>query len=347
MIQVYLAFLIDLLIGDPRWLPHPVIVIGKGISRLESFLRIVFRVPTDGNCADQEKRSNHGTGSDHGNRPKLGTRPKREKWAGILLLIAVVGGSGGIVVGLLWLASLVSPWLAVLLNIWLISTTIAVRGLAEAGNGIRKALEQGNLEEARKLAGWIVSRDTTSLPEPEVVRAAVESVAENIVDAVIAPLFYAMIGGAPLAMAYRATNTLDSMVGYKNERYLHFGWASARFDDVLNWLPARITGLLVVAAAWVLRLSARGAWHTIRRDAAKHPSPNSGIPEAGVAGALGIRLGGRNIYHGRESFRAYMGEPSQELASRHIQQTIRILYISSGLMLLLGGILSAAARGID
>ncbi|WP_018132205.1 adenosylcobinamide-phosphate synthase CbiB [Effusibacillus pohliae] len=321
MIDVYVAFVLDLLIGDPRWLPHPVVWIGKLSGWLETVLRRLFRAPA------REAAKADAT-----------VLAKREKWAGVLLAALVVGASGGAVLGLLWLAGHIHPWLAVFANIWLISTTIAVRGLAEAGNGIRRALAAGELERARQLAGWIVSRDTRQLPEPEVVRAAVESVAENIVDAVVAPLFYAMLGGAPLAMVYRAANTLDSMVGYKNDRYLHFGWASARLDDLLNWIPARITGLLVVAAAWILRHSAAGAWRTIRRDAAKHPSPNSGIPESGVAGALGIRLGGRNIYHGRESFRAYMGEPLHELAPIHIRQTIRILYVSAGLMLAAGGI---------
>lgn len=329
MIQVYAAFIIDLVIGDPRWLPHPVILIGKVIERLEIFLRRLFRAPVaEGTIADNNSNENKASGARF-----------REKSVGILLVLLVVGGSGGFVYGLIWLANAVSPWLAVCLNAWLISTTIAVRGLAEAGNGIRKALEAGDLAEARKLAGWIVSRDTSQLPESEVVRAAVESVAENIVDAVISPLFYAMIGGAPLAMAYRAANTLDSMVGYKNDRYRYFGWASARFDDLLNWIPARISGMLVVITAGLLRYSAKGAWQTIKRDAAKHPSPNSGIPEAGVAGALGVRLGGHNIYHGRESFRAYMGEPTHELAPRHIRQTIWILYASSVLMLLVGGVL--------
>lgn len=331
MTNVYLAFLVDLLIGDPRWLPHPVVLIGKWIERLETGLRRAFRIPA-------------GTILAADNGFTLQSRPIREKWAGVLLTAIVVGGSGGVAWGMLLLAYRISPWLAAAANIWMISATLAVRGLAEAGNGIRRALERGELERARELAGWIVSRDTTQLPQPEVVRAAVESVAENIVDAVIAPLFYAMIGGAPLAMMYRAANTLDSMVGYRNDRYLHFGWSSARLDDFLNWVPARITGVLVVAAAWLLRYSPKGAWRSICRDAAKHPSPNSGIPEAGVAGALGIRLGGRNIYHGRESFRAYLGEPLQELAPVHIGQTIRILYVSSILMLLCGGAVWGAFR---
>ncbi|GAX89367.1 adenosylcobinamide-phosphate synthase CbiB [Effusibacillus lacus] len=335
MIQVYAAFLVDLLIGDPRWIPHPVIMIGKMIAGLESLLRKIFRIPVNigepvSSVPDNSREAVVSLSPEQ--------RQYRERWAGILLVLLVVGTSTGIASVVLWAAFQLHPWLAVCLNVWFISTTIAARGLAEAGNGIRKALEQGDLEEARKRAGWIVSRDTTVLPGPEVARAAVESVAENIVDAVISPLFYAMIGGAPLAMAYRAANTLDSMVGYRNDRYLYFGWASARLDDLLNWIPARLSGLLVVASAWILRYSPAGAWKTIRRDAAKHPSPNSGIPEAGVAGALGIRLGGVNIYHGRESFRAYMGESLKELSPVHIKHTIHVLYVASALMLLLGGI---------
>jgi adenosylcobinamide-phosphate synthase len=323
MIQVAIAVFLDLIVGDPRWLPHPVVLIGKCIRGLESLLRKLFFVPFPANGSPAHSDST----------------AVRERWAGILLVVLIVGGSGSLVAGILLLAYKIHPLVAAALNIWLISTTIAVKGLADAGTKIRKELEQGNLQEARKLAGWIVSRDTSKLPEPEVARAAVESVSENIVDAAVSPMFYALLGGAPLAMAYRAANTLDSMVGYKNEKYFYFGWASARFDDLLNWLPARITGVLIVVSAWLLRFNAGRALKTIRRDAKKHPSPNSGIPEAGVAGALGIRLGGINIYHGRESFRAYMGEPLNSISPQHIRQTVQILYSCTLLFLLFGGLL--------
>ena len=161
-----------------------------------------------------------------------------------------------------------------------------------------------------------------------------ETIAENIVDGVISPLFFFFLGGVPLAVAYRAANTMDSMIGYKNEKYLFFGRAAARTDDAWNYIPARITGLLLVLAAWLLKYDWREAWRMMRRDAAKHPSPNGGFTEATVAGALGIRLGGLNYYFGRPSFRTYMGEPRQELSPRHISGAIRLMYAATILFLL-------------
>ncbi len=191
----------------------------------------------------------------------------------------------------------------------------------------------------------IVGRETSHLDEPEIVRGTVETVAENIVDAVISPLLYALIGGAPLAMAYRAVNTLDSMVGYKNEKYIHLGWASARLDDIANWIPARLTALLLTVSAFILRMNGRRAWRTMRRDARKHPSPNSGFPESTVAGALGIRLGGVNVYHGVESFRAYMGDALRPMESRDILLANRLLLTVSVLFVLLALLAVWAAGG--
>jgi adenosylcobinamide-phosphate synthase len=180
------------------------------------------------------------------------------------------------------------------------------------------------------------------MDEAEVTRATVETVAENTVDGIVAPLFYAFLGGAPLALAYRAVNTLDSMVGYKNDRYRYFGMPSARLDDLANYLPARLTGLFLLAAAVLLRLRPAGALAAIRRGAGGPPSPNSGIPEAAVAGALGIRLGGLNHYQGQESFRAYMGEPVVPLVSSHVKGAIRIMYTASALAALTGTLCGAA-----
>jgi adenosylcobinamide-phosphate synthase len=173
----------------------------------------------------------------------------------------------------------------------------------------------------------VVGRDTGRLDEAEVTRATVETVAENITDGIVSPLFFAALGGVPLAFAYRAVNTLDSMVGYKNDRYLAFGWASARFDDLCNYLPARLTAFFLLLAAFLLPgFSARGAAEALMRDARKHPSPNSGYAEATVAGAMGIRLGGCNYYFGQPSWRAYMGEERERLAARHIKKTIAMMY---------------------
>ncbi|BCJ86631.1 adenosylcobinamide-phosphate synthase CbiB [Effusibacillus dendaii] len=341
MISVWLAYAVDLLLGDPRWIPHPVVMIGHLISRLERGLRFLFRAP----LLQTEPNRREEAGTANPSQQTVGQN-RRERLAGILLVLLTVGTSGGMVGGLLWLAAQASFWLAFALNIWLIAATIAIKGLAQAGRRIYDSLEQNHIEQAREQTGQIVGRDTQHLTEAEITRAAVESVAENIVDAVISPLFYAMIGGAPLAMMYRAANTLDSMVGYKNDRYRYFGWASARFDDLLNWIPARIAGMLIILTAFLFGYSGQGAWRAIRRDAAKHPSPNSGIPEAAVAGALGVRLGGFNTYQGVETFRAYMGEPLQSLSRIHIRQVIRILHISSFLMLIGGSLVWALLQSI-
>jgi adenosylcobinamide-phosphate synthase len=236
-----------------------------------------------------------------------------------------------IVKDLLYILELLHPLAGFAGGAVLLSFAITPRSLAEAGREIKDYLLAGDLVQARTKVGWIVGRDTDSLDEAGATRATVETVAENIVDGIVSPLFYAAIGGVPLAFLYRAVNTLDSMVGYKNEKYLHFGMVAARVDDVFNYIPARLTGLLIIIAAFILRYDAKGAMKTILRDAAKHPSPNSGIPEAAVAGALGIRLGGLNYYGGVASFRAYMGEPYKPLVAKHIQQTTQLMALVTGL----------------
>ena len=300
-----LAFLMDCVIGDPRSKFHPVVLIGKLIAGLETWLYS----PED---------------SD-----------KRKFWRGLLLMLLVLvicyGATAGIVYGVRRLGL---PYFSWGVEALLLSFTISPRNLAEAGREIQRYLAAGDIEEARFKVGWIVGRDTDKLTVPEITRATVETIAENIVDGVISPLFFFFLGGVPLAVAYRAANTMDSMIGYKNEKYLFFGRAAARTDDAWNYIPARITGLLLVLAAWLLKYDWREAWRMMRRDAAKHPSPNGGFTEATVAGALGIRLGGLNYYFGRPSFRTYMGEPRQALSPRHISGAIRLMYAATILFLL-------------
>ncbi len=311
---VLLAFLLDLLVGDPAWIPHPVVLIGKAIEKLERLLR------------------------------RVSQSPAALKITGILTAMTIVGASWGLTFLLVrWIFS-INYWAGAVLSIWLISTTIAARGLSEAAGEIYILLQNGSLAEARRKVGMIVGRDTGQMEPGDVIRASVETVAENIVDGVVAPLFYAFIGGAPLAMAYRAVNTLDSMLGYKNERYIDFGMASARLDDIANYIPARLTGLFLLAAAWILRMSSKGALQAVLRDAPGHPSPNSGIPEAAVAGALGVRLGGMNYYNGRGSFRAYMGKPLATLEPDHIKQTVKLMYLSSSIAVLAGLLVFCLAR---
>lgn len=298
-IYIFIAYIVDLVVGDPRFLPHPVVIIGKYISRLEKIIRKVFQ------------------------------KEAQLKKAGMLLPLVIVGGTYLVVSLLIYGVGLIHDWLAIALEIWLISTTIAVKGLGEAGMEVYRHLKNNNLVEARRSLGMIVGRDTEHLDESEISRGTVETVAENIVDAIISPLFFAVIGGAPLAMAYRAINTLDSMVGYKNEKYSNLGWASARLDDVANFIPARLTVVALLFVVWIKAFNVRNALKTIIRDARKHPSPNSGFTEAGVAGALGIQLGGLNYYGGIASNRAKMGEPYRKIMADDIINTVRIMMLTA------------------
>jgi adenosylcobinamide-phosphate synthase len=303
------AYILDRLIGDPRWLPHPVVGMGKAIAATEKQLRRIM-----------------------GRWKERGTlTPMRTRLLGVFLPIVVVGGTFSITWLLVKLADAVHPWLGWGVETVLVAITIATKGLADAGRAIWSPLVKGDLTEARRALSMVVGRDTERLDDGEIVRGAVETIAENIVDAVTAPLFFAAIGGAPLAMAYRAVNTLDAMVGYRDERYLYLGWASARLDDLANWLPARLTVCPMLAAMWVLRLDGRRAWQIIKRDAHRHPSPNSGIPEAAMAGGLHIRLGGTNWYRGVPSHRGHLGDPTEAFHPRHICQSIRVLYWTTGL----------------
>lgn len=306
---VLAAIVLDWLLGDPRRLPHPVVGIGKLITALERKLR----------SASVE--------------PVSALRTK-----GVVLTVVVTLTSLVATWGVCALLGRLHPWLGYAAHAWLISTTIAVKGLKDAAMTVYVALDQGDIVSARERVGWIVGRDTAELDEPEVSRAAVETVAENTVDAVVSPIVFALVGAAPFALFYRATNTLDSMVGYNNDKYRDFGWASAKWDDVMNYVPARLTGWLLVLAALLRRgMSARQARCAVRQFARLHPSPNSGIPESAVAGALGIELGGTNRYGGVASERARLGWPNRRLDRKDIAGAVRLLYGVS--YLIAGGLL--------
>lgn len=293
------AILIDTFLGDPRSSLHPVVMIGNCIAFLERKLL--------------NPRYSH----------------KFKKITGMLLVILVLGITYSVTWWILKLLSQIHPWAEFLGGALLLSLTISPNSLAKAGNEIYFYLVSGDLKQARFKVGWIVGRDTDKLTVSEITRATVETIAENIVDGVISPLFYFIVGGVPLAFLYRAVNTLDSMVGYKNDKYKDFGMCAARVDDLFNYIPARLTAILILLATIVLRLNLSGASKAIWNDAAKHPSPNSGLSEAGVAGALGIRLGGLNYYGGVASQRAYMGEAQTPLVPLHIKQTIHIMYTTT------------------
>ena len=297
--MVLAAVVLDLVLGDPRALPHPVVAIGRMISFLENPLCHLF---------------------------------KNARLAGVVLLVTTVGVTYAAAALLLKAAYAIAPDAGFVAGLYIGWVSLAARSLHAESGKVAKALERGDIEGARLALSYIVGRETAQLDEPEIVRGAVETVAENTGDGVIAPLFYLMLGGPPLAIAYKAVNTLDSMVGYKNERYLQFGWASARFDDLANYLPARLTGLLMVVAAPICAMSGSGAWRIMRRDCRNHTSPNSGFPEAAAAGALGVRLGGVNRYFGNLVEKPTIGDPSVPLCLKAYDGVVRLMYCSEALL---------------
>jgi adenosylcobinamide-phosphate synthase len=306
--------MLDLVIGDPQWLPHPVVAIGRLIQVLDRKLR----------CA----RLN-------------------ERFAGVLLLLVVVFCSAGSTWILLQLFSTLMPLLGWAAAIMISSTCLAARSLHKESGKVATALLDGDLPLARRYLSYIVGRDTDSLDEPEIWRAVVETVAENTSDGVIAPLFWLSIGGPVVAMAYKSVSTLDSMVGYKNQRYLQLGWASARMDDLLNYIPARLSALLLIFAAPLVGRSAFAAARITYRDRLKHPSPNSGHPESAAAGALGVRLGGVASYSGIPSWKKYIGDPLQPLDERSYRDMIKLMYISTLLMAVVCLIAAFCLRGFS
>ncbi|MBR2216471.1 MAG: cobalamin biosynthesis protein CobD [Selenomonadaceae bacterium] len=309
MLAAILAFFTDTIIGDPlgRW--HPVALMGKFIGWLE---RLFY------SAADSD-------------------RLKFIKGALLVIIVLAVSYAAGS--GLLYLAYWVRDaydfrWSEYAVTAVVLSFMIAPKSLAKAGQEIYALLAKDDLHKAREKVGLIVGRDTDKLPPGEVIRATVETVAENTIDGVISPLFFFAIGGLPLAVMYRAANTMDSMLGYRNAKYLCFGRAAARLDDLLNYLPARFTALLFIMSAFLLKLDHQSALAIMRRDAKKHPSPNGGYAEATVAGALGVRLGGVNYYFGEASRRPYMGDPSEALSPRHILEAVQMMYTATVLFLL-------------
>ncbi|WP_312475323.1 adenosylcobinamide-phosphate synthase CbiB [Neobacillus sp.] len=308
LISITFAYIIDLLIGDPPNWPHPVRWIGSIITFLE-------------------KRWN---------------QRKFKRWKGVAMLLFILLFIFSIVFLVVFIGYKIHPFIGILVESIIISTSIAQRSLKKASLEVYQPLKSGNLVQARKKLSYIVGRDTDNLDESEIARGTIETVAENTSDGVTAPLFWALIGGAPLAMVYRATNTCDSMVGYVNERYKEFGWASAKWDDVMNWIPSRLTGIIMLLGKRPECGSYRKAWEIMFRDAKKHPSPNSGWGEAAVAAILGIQLGGRNYYKGVVSNRAKMGEPIYPIQAEHIIKANFILAKTVFLFLLLlwiGGML--------
>lgn len=297
-----LAYAFDWLIGDPAWLPHPVRWMGWLIQVGERLLRRLARTPTT------------------------------EFFSGLVLTFFVVGASSvGSWVLLLWLRGW-NQTFAVAVSVYLAASTLATRSLLDEARAVRLFLLEGNLISARQQVARIVGRDTEDLDEAEVTRATIETLAESASDGIVAPMFYLAIGGVPAALAYKAINTLDSMIGHRDNRYEFFGKCAARLDDVASFIPARITALLFVCAAWTLHLDWRGGWLTMRRDGAMHKSPNAGQPEAAMAGALGVRLGGTNFYDGEAHNGEYLGDPHRPLDHQALRDGLRLTACVSLLM---------------
>ena len=308
MTAICLGYFIDMLLGDPSGFPHPVRGIGWLIIRLEELLK-----------------------------PK-GKNPVTQRILGAVLTVITITVTVLVTWAILHFATRIHPFLGLAFNVLIAYMVLATNCLGSEAEQVRLFLKRGDLEGARKQVSMLVSRDTEHLDESGVARAAVETVAENFSDGVVAPLFWLVIGGAPLAMAYKAVNTLDSMVGYKNEDYFYFGWFSARLDDWVNWIPARFSALFVILGAGIMNMHPRRSLEIVKRDHGNHSSPNSGWPESAFAGALGIQMGGKSRYFGMETLKPTIGDPIEPIVAETIRKTTGLMYVSSlcALALLVG-----------
>lgn len=295
------AYFMDLIVGDPYGFPHPVIYIGKLISLLERNLR----------------------------KLKINM-----KLAGALLCLILMSSVALITYSICKLAS-VNIYLYIFVSAVIVCTCFSTKCLADEGKKIYDSFEEKNIELSRKQLSYIVGRDTSALDEPDIIRATVETIAENTVDGTISPMFYAFIGGPILAILYKAVNTMDSMIGYKNERYIDFGMTAARLDDIFNYIPARISLIGFTMASFILRYDYKSCIKIAIRDRKNHTSPNCAYPEAAVAGALGIELGGTNIYFGQKVYKPTIGEKKRKIVKEDILKTNRLLYLSTFLTLIL------------
>ena len=298
------GYLLDLLLGDPEWLYHPVRLIGKYISFAEKHLR-----KRGGNLRISALILTAST---------------------TLLTMAAVA----LILWLLKLAGEVPLFIGMALLDWM---GIAITCMAKEARGVGRALKLG-VGPARKQVARIVGRDTQNLTEEEIIKATVETVAENTTDGVISPILYALIGGPVLLWGYKAVNTLDSMVGYMDEKYRDIGWSSAKLDDVLNYIPARLTALLMAFAARLTGMDGKNALRIVRRDHANHKSPNSAWSEAAAAGALHIQLGGTHLYFGKPVEKPTIGDEDRPAEEEDIRKVNRLLYVTSGLMMLIAAV---------
>ena len=301
------GFVLDALFGDPAWLPHPVVFMGRAIARLEGFLR-----------------------------PRLPKTPRGEVLGGAIVAFCLPVGTllftGAVCRG----AARLHPLLGLAVQMLWCAQALAARGLMQESTNVYKELIKPDLPAARRAVSRIVGRDTAALTAEGVTKAAVETVAENASDGVIAPLFYMLLGGAPLALTYKAINTMDSMLGYKNEKYLYFGRIPAKLDDAANYLPSRLAALLWVAAAAFTHNDAKGAWKIWRRDRRRHASPNSAQTESACAGALGVQLAGPAYYFGQYYPKLTIGDALRPIEPEDILRANRMMYVASSFALAWG-----------
>ncbi|WP_350342821.1 adenosylcobinamide-phosphate synthase CbiB [Proteinivorax tanatarense] len=303
--SLWIAFVLDIFIGDPYWFYHPVRIMGKYI--------VVFEQTTR----------------------KFVTSKEGLKIAGIFLTISTILLTYIISIFIVRGSAAINFYFYIFINIVLLWTAIAPKSLMMESMKVYYALKDKNINQARLYLSYIVGRDTTQLTEEEIAKGAIETVAENLSDGVIAPILYAFIGGAPLALTYKGINTLDSMVGYNNDKYKFFGWASAKTDDIANYLPARLTGVLIFLASILLKRDAKNSWRIMVRDNSSHLSPNAGFPEAAAAGALGIKLGGPCYYGNNLVKKPSMGDSLKSIEVYDIKRMNVLMYTSTFLMLII------------
>lgn len=310
VIKIWIAYVLDLIFGDPQNIIHPVQIIGKMINIGEKSL------------LEKKYKSDR----------------KYKFFAGMILNITVISLTYGITY-LIRRTSENSIILTVA-EIYLMYTVFSINSLAREGNRIYNILKEGNIERARKDLSYLVSRDTGTMDEKMIIRSTMETISENTVDGIVAPMMYMFLGGLPLSMTYKAINTFDSMVGYKNEKYMDFGKFSARLDDVANFIPARVTGILIVISAMILGYDYKNSLKIFIRDRKNHSSPNSGHAEAGVAGALGVQFGGRVSYFGKEVDKPVIGDKIKDFELEDIKKNIKIMYAASFLSLVVFSVIS-------
>ena len=329
IIHILIAYILDIIVGDPYWLPHPVRFIGWLTKQTENVLRRGVEAAIKG----------------------MGVkRYIAERVAGAVLMLFVVSTTFLVVLVILIYAKRISPVLYHIANIYFIYSAFATRCLGDEAMKVYKPLSRNDLKGVRERVGMLVGRETHTLDESGVTRAVVETTAENTVDGVMSPIIYAVLGAffglaAPVVYAFKAASTLDSMVGYMNEKYMYLGTVSARFDDILNYIPARLSGLIIPMAAVLCGKDYKESLRIMLRDRRNHKSPNCAYPEAAVAGALGIQLGGPNIYFGRVVEKPVIGDAAKAIEINHIPATVRIMYVSS-LITLAAGITALMMSGL-